>query len=288
MAAAPAAIAPVGIVGSGRAGLGLALALRRARIRVAGVHGRRERPVPRGVKLTLGPTPPWLADVGVILLAVRDDALGPCVNDLVQAHGLGPGHVVLHLSGALTHDVLRPLQALGAAAGSMHPLMTVGADPTQAARHFRGATFVLEGDLAAVAVADQLARRLGGIPVTLAPEQKPVYHAGAVFASNYVVTMLAVAARLLGQAGIAREAAVAALLPLVRATLDNVAAAGPAGALTGPVSRGDVATVRRHLAALRHQDAELYRAVGRETLRLAREAGLDEERAGRMAELFRE
>jgi predicted short-subunit dehydrogenase-like oxidoreductase (DUF2520 family) len=288
VAAAPAAIAPVGIVGSGRAGLGLALALRRARIPVAGVHGRRARPVPRGVKLTLGATPPWLSDVHVVLLAVRDDALGPCVNDLARARGFGRGHVVLHLSGALTHEVLRPLQALGAATGSMHPLMTVGADPAQASRHFRGATFVLEGDLAAVAVADALVRRLGGVPVTLAPELKPVYHAGAVFASNYVVTMLAVAARLLGDAGIGREAALAALLPLVRATLDNVAAAGPVGALTGPVSRGDVATLRRHLAALRHQDAELYRAVGRETLRLAKEAGLDEEKAGRIAELFRE
>jgi len=287
VAAASAAIPPVGIVGSGRAGLGLALALRRAQIRVAGVHGRRERPMPRGVKLTLGGTPPWLADVGVVLLAVRDDALGPCVNDLVRAGGLGLGHVVLHLSGALTHEVLGPLEALGAATGSMHPLMTVGADPAQAARHFRGATFVLEGDLAAVAVADAMVRRLGGVPVTLAPEKKPVYHAGAVFASNYVVTMLTVAARLLAEAGIDRESAVAALVPLTRATLDNVAAAGLAGALTGPVARGDVATLRRHLSALRHQDAELYRAVGRETLRLAREAGLAEEKAERIAELFR-
>jgi predicted short-subunit dehydrogenase-like oxidoreductase (DUF2520 family) len=287
VAAAPAAIEPVGIVGSGRAGLGLALALRRARVRVAGVHGRRERPVPRGVTLTVGAAPPWLRDVRVVLLAVRDDALAPCVNDLARAGGPLRGQVVLHLSGALTHDVLRPLQALGAATGSMHPLMTVSADPVQAARHFRGATFVLEGDLDAVLVADALARRLGGVPVTLAPERKPAYHAGAVFASNYVVTMLAVAARLLAAAGLEPQAAVAALVPLARATLDNVAAAGPAGALTGPVARGDVATVRRHLAALRHQDAELYRAVGRETLRLAREAGLDEEKVERIAELLR-
>lgn len=287
----PVALPPVpavGIVGPGRAGLGLALALRRARVKVAGVHGRRDRPMPRGLALTLGPVPPWLATAGVVVLAVRDDALEPLVKDLARSGAVGRGHVVLHLSGALTHEVLRPLQALGAATGSMHPLMTVGADPAQASRHFRGATFVLEGDLAAVAVADALVRRLGGVPVTLAPELKPVYHAGAVFASNYMVTMLAVAARLLGDAGIGREAAVAALLPLARATLDNVAAAGPAGALTGPVSRGDVATLRRHLAALRHQDAELYRAVGRETLRLAKEAGLDEEKAGRIAELFRE
>jgi predicted short-subunit dehydrogenase-like oxidoreductase (DUF2520 family) len=277
----------VGIVGAGRAGLGLALALRRARVTVAGVHGRTEKQMPAGVRLSVGGVPPWLRDVGVVVLAVRDDALGACMEDLVRAGGLGRGQVALHLSGALTHDVLAPLGALGAATGSMHPLMTVSAEPAEAARHFRGAAFVLEGDLEAVGVADALVRRLGGVPLTLAPEAKPLYHAGAVFASNYVVAMLAQAVRLFEAAGIAREAAVAALLPLVCATVDNVAAAGPSAALTGPIARGDAATVRRHLVALGHRDAELYRAVGRATLRLAREAGLDEEKAARLEEILR-
>ena len=136
-------------------------------------------------------------------------------------------------------------------------------------------------------VADAIVRRLGGVPVTLAPEAKPLYHAGAVFASNYLVTMLAEAMRLLEEAGIGRDAALAALLPLVRATLENVAAAGPEGALTGPIARGDAATLRRHLSALPHRDADLYRAVGRATLRLAREAGLEEARAARLEEILR-
>jgi predicted short-subunit dehydrogenase-like oxidoreductase (DUF2520 family) len=169
----------------------------------------------------------------------------------------------------------------------MHPLMTVSLEPAEAARHFRGASFVLEGQLEAVAVADALVRRLGGVPLTLAPEAKPRYHAGAVFASNYIVTMLATALRLLEEAGMGREAALAALVPLARATLDNVAAAGPAEALTGPIARGDAATLRRHLAALKHQDAELYRAVGRETLRLAKEAGLEPGSAARLEEILR-
>ncbi len=276
----------IGIIGPGRAGLGLALALRKARVAVAGVHGRREKPVPPGVRLTVGSVPPWLGSAGIVLLAVRDDALGALVDELARAGGVGRGHVVLHLSGALTHDLLAPLAEQGAATGSMHPLMTVS-EPADAARHFRGAAFVLEGDFEAVAVADTIVRRLGGIPLTLPPETKPLYHAGAVFASNYVVTMLEAAVRLLEEAGIGREAAVAALVPLARATLDNAAAAGPAGALTGPIARGDAATVRRHLSALKHKDAELYRAVGRETLRLAREAGLDEAGAARLEEILR-
>ncbi|MGA2384529.1 MAG: Rossmann-like and DUF2520 domain-containing protein [Gemmatimonadales bacterium] len=284
---APPPLPAVGIIGPGRAGLGLALALRRARVKVAGVHGRRDRPMPAGLRLTLGPVPPWLPEVGIVVLAVRDDALGTLVDDLARSGGVARGHVVLHLSGALTCTVLAPLADAGAATGSMHPLMTVSLEPAQAARHFRGATFVLEGDLEAVGVADALVRRLGGVPLTIAPEAKPLYHAGAVFASNYLVTMLAEALRLLEDAGIGREAALAALLPLARATLDHVAAAGPAGALTGPIARGDAATARRHLLALPHRDAELYRAVGRETLRLAREAGLDEARATRLEEILR-
>ena len=254
---------------------------------MAGVHGRHDTPMPSGLRLTLGSVPPWLGAVGVVVLAVRDDALGALVEDLARSGGIGRGHVVLHLSGALTRALLAPLADAGAATGSMHPLMTVSLEPADAARHFRGAAFVLEGDLEAVGVADALVRRLGGVPLPLAPEAKPLYHAGAVFASNYVVTMLAEALRLLGEAGIGHEAALAALLALARATLDNVAAAGPAGALTGPIARGDAATLRRHLSALPHRDAELYRAVGRETLRLARAAGLDEVKAARLEQILR-
>jgi len=281
------AVPAVGIVGAGRAGLGLAVALRRARIAVLGVHGRREKPVPPGVKLTVGGSPPWLARAAIVVLAVGDDALGPCVADLARAEALVPGQVVLHLSGALTSDVLAPLAALGAKTGSMHPLIAFAADPAASARRFRGATFALEGNVGAVALADAVVRRLGGVPVTLAPELKPLYHAGAVFASNYLVTLVAVAARLLEGAGLAPEAALAALAPLARATLDGLEAAGPVAALTGPVARGDVATVRRHLMALNHADVELYRAAGRETLKLARAAGLGSEKAARLEELLR-
>ena len=280
-------VASVGIVGPGRAGLGLALALKRARIAVAGVHGRSEKPVPPGVKLTVGGTPPWLDQAGIVVLAVNDDALAGCVADLARSAAFGPGQVVLHMSGVLTSDVLAPLGARGARAGSMHPLIAFSSEPALVARQFRGATFALEGEVAAVAVADAIVRRLGGLPVTLAPELKPLYHAGAVFASNYLVTLVAVAARLMEDAGIAGESALAALAPLARATLENIEAAGPVVALTGPVARGDVATVRRHLMSLSRDEAELYRAVGRETLKLARRAGLDEGKAARLEELLK-
>jgi predicted short-subunit dehydrogenase-like oxidoreductase (DUF2520 family) len=109
--------------------------------------------------------------------------------------------------------------------------------------------------------------------VRLAPGAKAAYHAGAVMASNYAVVLADVAARLARQAGVGADEAVALYLPLMRGTVANLAA-GPAAALTGPVRRGDEATVRRHLAALGPEDRALYRALGLLALRIAREAGL--------------
>jgi len=264
----------VGIVGPGRAGLGLALALRRARIPVIGVHGRREKAVPPGIVLTLGPVPPWLAGVDVVILAVGDDALAPLVADLAEDGAIRGGLVALHLSGARTSEVLAPRAARGAAIGSMHSLMTVCAEPARAAKHFRGAAFALEGDLEAVRVADVLVRALGGVPALIAPEAKAAYHAGAVFASNYLVTALATAERLLASAGMPPEVARAALVPLARATLENVAALGPEAALTGPIARGDAATVRGHREAMEPDVRRLYDALARATLALAKGKGL--------------
>lgn len=264
----------VGIVGAGRAGLGLALAFKKARVRVLGVHGRREKPVPDGVILTVGPVAPWLADADVIVLAVGDDALGPLVEALAATAALRPGQTVLHLSGARTSEALAPLTPFGVAIGTMHPLMTVSQEPERAAKHFRGATFALEGEFEAVRIADALVRALGGLPAMIPPETKAQYHAGAVFASNYLVTALDAAERLLERAGIAPEVARQALVPLARATLENVAAMGPGAALTGPVLRGDAATVRRHRAALGPDDRRLYDALARATMALAKSRGL--------------
>jgi predicted short-subunit dehydrogenase-like oxidoreductase (DUF2520 family) len=269
----------VGIIGPGRAGLGLALALRGAGIRVVGVHGRRRKAVPRGIRLSVGGTAPWLARADVVLLAVRDDSLGPLVKQLAKSGDMRAGQVMLHLSGALTSRVLAPLARAGAHIGSLHPLMTVSTDPRRAAERLRGATFTIEGDPAAVRSARRLVRAFGGRAVPIAPGHKVRYHAGAVFASNYVTVVLATAEELLVESGFTRKAARAALAPLARASLENIAATGPVASLTGPVARGDVATVRAHLGALAPRERTLYRHLARATIDLARDAGL-----GRAAE----
>jgi predicted short-subunit dehydrogenase-like oxidoreductase (DUF2520 family) len=125
---------------------------------------------------------------------------------------------------------------------------------------------------------------MGLRPFRLPPRVKPVYHAGAVFASNYFVVVEAVAQRLLRHAGLSDAEAWQALQPLVQGTLDNLVRDGPPAALTGPVARGDVATIARHLESLTLDDANLYRALGRAALELARKRGLDDATAAAVAE----
>jgi predicted short-subunit dehydrogenase-like oxidoreductase (DUF2520 family) len=164
--------------------------------------------------------------------------------------------------------------------------MTVSAQPARAARHFKGAAFAIEGDPAAVRAGRALALALGGAPVVIRGSAKARYHAGAVFASNYVVVLLDVAQRLLESAGFSARAARGALAPLTAASVANEAAQGAAAALTGPIVRGDAATIRRHLAALDRRSRTLYLALGRATLDLATRAGLDKRRAREVARQF--
>lgn len=276
--------APIGVIGAGRAGTGIALALSHAGYPVA-LHGRRARPVPRALNLTVAPDgapPAWLPDVAVVLLAVRDDAIGDLAAALHASAQIGSTHTVLHLSGVLGQEALAALVPTRAALGSLHPLQTI-AEPDRAPERLRGAWAAIEGMPAAMERAEALARAMGLRPFRVAPGLKPVYHAGAVFASNYFVVVEAVAQRLLRHAGLPDADAWAALLPLVRGTFENVTRDGPGAALTGPIRRGDAATVTRHLSALTLDDADLYRALGRAALELAQKQGMDQATAARIA-----
>jgi predicted short-subunit dehydrogenase-like oxidoreductase (DUF2520 family) len=251
------------IVGAGRMGRGLAAALDRGGHAVRLLGRERQPDATRGAAL--------------VLLAVPDDAIGTLAAALARQDAIGGEQVVLHLSGLLDRAALHSLTATGAGLGSFHPLQTV-ADPSTAPDLLRGAYAGLEGDERALAAGENLAEILGMRPVRLAPGAKPSYHAGAVFASNYAVVLAAVAERLARAAGVSPEDARSLYLPLLRGTLANLPL-GPASALTGPIRRGDEATVRRHLASLAPGERRLYRELGLAALGLAREAGLSEPQA---------
>jgi len=212
---------------------------------------------------------------------VRDDAIRP----LAAARAISERHVVLHLSGSQGQEALGSLVTSRAALGSLHPLQAI-VEPQRTPARLKGAWAAVEGMPRAVEAAERLAADLGMHPFRISTKAKPIYHAGAVFASNYLVVVEAVAQRLLRHAGLSDADAWAALQPLVEGTLENLSREGgePRTALTGPVARGDTATVLRHLEALDMDDAKLYRALARAALELAQKQGMDEATAGRVAD----
>jgi predicted short-subunit dehydrogenase-like oxidoreductase (DUF2520 family) len=279
------------IVGAGRLGLALGLRLQRAGAVASLVYsGRRadapDHPLFRAGSIAryqagLDPAP---ADLTGILIAVPDDAIADAVAELAAVH-LPRAVPVLHASGSQSIDVLAPLAAQGHSVGGMHALAAI-ADPVEGADRLRGATFGVEGDGAARALAERLVAACGGRVLSIRPGGKALYHAAAVFASNYAVALLSVAERLMVEAGIPAEDAQPALTALAAGAVENVAARGPAEALTGPVARGDAATVARHLARLSGADRDVYCLLGREALKLAESRGLAPAAAARLRELL--
>ena len=231
------------VIGNGRAGGSLALALARAGWRVTDPLGRADdvRPAARGVDLLVIATP----DAAIADVAERIDP--------------DAGVVVAHLAGSLGLDVLAPHPRRA----SIHPLVAlpnadVGAD------RLSGATFAVAGD----ALAAEVVAALAGRAVQVDDDRRAAYHAAACIASNHLVALLAQVERVAAEAGVPLDA----YLDLVRATIDNVADLGPAAALTGPAARGDLDTLARHrrvLADLDPQELTVYDALVAAARRLA-------------------
>jgi len=282
------------IVGAGRTGLSLALRLHRAHaVRGLTVTGRRaETP---SHPMFSGHPPAAIyrngidrpdADVDAVVVAVPDRAIEE-VADRLASVGLPAGIPVLHTSGSRAGDALAVLAEQGHSVGSVHPLAAL-ADPISGADRLAGATWGVEGEGAARALAERIVDACGGQALRIAPGGKPAYHAAAVFASNYAVVLLGVAERLMEEAGVHAEDARTALAALAAGAVENLAARGPSAALTGPVVRGDEETVALHLARLSADERALYCLLGREALRLARTAGLDAASADRIGTLLGE
>ena len=277
-------MSPVSVVGAGRTGRALGRLIHRAGIPIGAVVSRtmeRAREAVRfiGAGEPAAGRPPGTCS-GLVLICVPDGAVAAAAGELEVV----PGTVVAHVAGALGCEAVAG--ARGAEPGSLHPLRSF-ADPERAAASFAGTACAVEGSPRAAEALKELVRRIGGVPLEVAPGGKPLYHAGAVFASNYIVALFHAAERLFEAAGVPREAGRAALARLAEGTLENLKAEGPEGALTGPVERGDEGTVARHLEALRRarpELAEAYAALGRIALGVARAKGsVDRVAADRVA-----
>ncbi len=267
-----------GLVGAGAVGPVLARLLRRAGWIPGGIASRDALDSLKAAAFAGGgrvsPTPADAAsDADLLLLAVPDRAIAAVAAEIAAAGTLRPGTLVLHCSGALSSEVLRPLREAGAVTGSIHPLQTF-AEPESAAERMAGTWLFFEGDDPGRIRA--VAEDLGGRPVEIRGDGKTLYHAGAAAACNLALAMVDLGRRLMAAAGIPGDEALAALLPLVRGTVENLAAVGLPAALTGPVARGDVETVEGHLAAIAEAAPDLlapYAAASLCAVRIATEKG---------------
>ena len=272
----------VTIIGAGRMGQGLGLALKRRGYKIALV-ARTPRDVTPPLMLHQGSRAEATAEAELVLIATPDDAIGSVAAELAREGAITRDQVVLHLSGLLDRNALLPLEETGAGCGSFHPLQSV-AEAATAAERLKGAYVGIEGDDRALVAAERLANTLRMIPVRIPASAKPAYHAGAAFVANYTVALVGVAERLARGAGVSPEIAARIYLPLLGGAVANLNALGPAASLTGAVRRGDEQTIRAHLKALSPEDRILYRTVSRAAITLAKEAGLPEGAAQRVEE----
>jgi predicted short-subunit dehydrogenase-like oxidoreductase (DUF2520 family) len=202
-------------------------------------------------------------EADLILLGTPDDALRTVVRSLAEIGGLKcKGKIILHTSATLDRTVLAPVERLGAATGSLHPMQAFGG---KVIPKLSGVVFAIEGDQQARRTAQSIARSLGGITVEIDTADKPIYHAAAVLAAGSAYPLIEGGIQMLMRIGFTRRSATQTLLPLIHQILDNIERIGPRAAWTGPLSRGDYGIVARHAKALRgypREFRESYAALG--------------------------
>jgi predicted short-subunit dehydrogenase-like oxidoreductase (DUF2520 family) len=268
----------LGFIGIGVVGTALATALAGAGYSIVAVYSRRRA---RAAELAsslsrtqitaeclVASTPQQVVDASdLIFLTVSDDAIRPMCDSLTWT----ARKAAVHCNGSASTELLARAAAGSAAAGVFHPLQSF-ATPEQAAANLPGSPFGIEASTAdLLAVLQRMAEALGGTALVVRGD-KAIYHASAVIASNFLVTVVDIAAGLWDTLGLSKEEGLRALLPLVRGTVENLDHVGLPAALTGPIARGDVGPIRRHIAALTEVAPQLvpvYKELARRTIPIA-------------------
>ena len=276
----------VAVIGTGRLGSAIARGLKRAGFRIAYLASE-PLETARELAEALGG---WImevpykeiSEVDIVFLTVPDDEIESISKTLAEQTAIDwRGKLVVHCSGALTSGALDDLRRKGAAALSLHPLQTF--PPGSSADRFRGVYFAIEGD--DKAQGEAIARSLKGLPLFIEAGEKAGYHAAAALASNCLLALADAAGELLERAGVEPGKTAAVLTPLMQGAVDSIRERGIQGGITGPISRGDVLTVKRHLQYLKNHPEilTLYKILG---LRLLKIADLPEEKKGELSEIL--
>jgi predicted short-subunit dehydrogenase-like oxidoreductase (DUF2520 family) len=258
----------VAILGLGKVGTAVGFLLRKAGYRIVAVASRSNASLNQGIVYTGGK--PYLNfstaafAANCIIITTSDDAIAHVCKKISSEKGIRPGDKVIHMSGAGGLDLLESAQDAGAHVACIHPLQSF-ADVESAVRNIPGSTF---GITAADEIKEwsvQVVSDLGGVPFFIVDADKPLYHAAACIASNYLTTLIHMVEEIYQSLGLSREDTIRTIWPLVMGTIANIETKGTAQALTGPVARGDVGTIKKHLEALHRSLPALlaaYEALG--------------------------
>ena len=271
----------IAIVGLGKAGTAIGYLLRQAGYPIVAVVYRSQRSLDERIRYTGGR--PFPADqkaeaaalATCIFITTPDDSIADACREIADKGGFKPGDKVIHMSGAGGLDLLEPARAAGALTASIHPMQSF-ADAEGAIRNIPGSAFGITAVEGLRAWSAALVRELGGTPFDIPGEMKPLYHAAACMASNYLTTLMHMVGETYLSLGMTREEATHAFWPLVLGTLKNIETRGTVQALTGPISRGDAGTVQQHIAVFKEKlpaDLPVYCTMGLETVELALQKG---------------
>ena len=282
----------LGFIGAGTLGTALATTLAEHGYQITAVTSRSRASAVRLQSKISGcriyPTPQQVAEnADIIFITTPDDSIAPVAASITWQ----PHQQVIHCSGAHSLDLLAAAQKQGAIAGSFHPLQSF-ADLTQAQANLPGSFFAIEAEGKLLSFLEEIVSTLNGTSIVLRGKDKVLYHAAAVFACNYVATLVKLAVDLWQSFAepVQPAQAISALMPLLKGTIANIDTLGLPQALTGPISRGDDETIKEHLHSLQETApalVELYKELGRQTVPIAlAKGGLDNIAAMRLYDLL--
>lgn len=269
----------IAVVGAGKVGSALAVALQKAGYPIAGIASRSlksAKKLAERLKTGYADLPAKITSgAQVVFITTPDREVANVAKTIAGAGGFNKAQVVVHTSGLLPAAVLAAAKIAGANVAAFHPVQSF-AGVEDAVANLPSTYFSIQGDQGAVEVLQQITKDLQGSSFVISAQDKPLYHAAAVVASNYLVTVIHLATSLFVELGVEREQSLQALLPLIRGTLNNIEHKGTLQALTGPVERGDAATLQSHLVALSKLDPvkrQAYQILGRLTVEIALQKG---------------
>lgn len=284
----------IGFIGAGKVGTSFGAYLYKKGFNVIGYYSRTFNSAENAIKYSRGKAFNNIKDLAkladMIFITTNDDNITKVCQGLVQEDCLKEGQVLIHMSGASSSRALKSAKKKGCSIYSMHPLQAF-ASVERAVKDLENTVFSIEGDGDRIHLLEEILKTTGNKYFKLTSQQKTIYHATACVVSNYLVTLMDYGLSLFESIGIEKNEGYKALYPLIEGTIKNIYSLGTDKALTGPIARGDIQTIEKHLKSLEgtaSNKTDFYKIMGAMTLEIAKKEKLkDTEKIRELEDIFR-